>query len=73
LRGVPVAFADQISEIVLEIGSDNRIVRIILQGVDGTTTEYRFIDQKEDVAIADNRFDFRAPAGTEVVEGVLGQ
>src|SRR5215475_10579158 len=73
LRGVPVAFADQISEIVLEIGSNRRIARIILQGVDGTTTEYRFIDQKEDVAIADNRFDFRAPSGTEVVEGELGQ
>jgi len=25
------------------------------------------------VAIADGRFDFRAPAGTEVVEGELGQ
>ena len=73
LRGVPVAFADQISEIVIEIGPDSRIARIILHGVDGTTTEYRFIDQKEDVAIADNRFDFRAPSGTEVVEGELGQ
>ena len=73
LRGVPVAFDDRLSEIVLEIGSDKRIVRIILQGVDGTTTEYRFIDQKEDVPVADNRFDFRAPAGTEVVEGELGQ
>ena len=73
LRGVPTAFADQISEIVLEIGTDSRIVRIILHGVDGTTTEYRFIDQKEDLAVADNRFDFRAPAGTEVVEGELGQ
>ena len=73
LRGVPTAFADQISEIVLEIGSDSRIVRIMLHGLDGTTTEYRFIDQKEDLAVADNRFDFRAPAGTEVVEGELGQ
>ena len=73
LRGVPIGFEDQLSEIVLEIGPDNRIVRIILVGVDGTTTEYRFIDQKEDVAVADSRFDFRAPAGTEVVEGELGQ
>jgi outer membrane lipoprotein carrier protein len=73
LRGVPIAFEDQISEIVLEIAPDRRIVRIILQGVDGTTTEYRFIDQKEDVVVADSRFDFRAPVGTEVVEGELGQ
>jgi outer membrane lipoprotein carrier protein len=73
LRGVPRAFADRISEIVLEIGPDNRIVRLVMREVDGASTEYRFSDQKEDLAIADNRFDFRAPAGTEVVEGELGQ
>jgi outer membrane lipoprotein carrier protein len=73
LRGVPSALADQISEIVLEISPDNRIVRLIMEGVDGASTEYRFTDQKEDVSIADNRFDFRAPAGTEIVEGEFGQ
>jgi len=70
LRGVPVALADQISEIVLEISPDNRIVRLIVQGVDGAATEYRFAEQKEDVAVADGRFDFKVPAGTEVVEGL---
>lgn len=73
LRGVPKAFADRISEIVLEITPDSRIVRLIMQQVNGASTEYRFTDQKEDLAIVDNRFDFRAPAGTEVVEGELGQ
>src|SRR5215475_10646970 len=73
LRGVPVAMADQISEIVIEISPDGRIVRLIMQGVDGASTEYRFTDQKEDVSIADSRFDFRPPAGTEIVEGELGQ
>ena len=73
LRGVPKAFADRISEVVLEIGPDSQIVRLVMHEVDGASTEYRFSDQKEDVAIADSRFDFRAPAGTEVVEGELGQ
>jgi outer membrane lipoprotein carrier protein len=73
LRGVPTALADQVSEIVLEVTSDGRIVRLVMQGVDGASTEYRFTDQKENVAIADGRFDFRAPAGTEVVEGELGR
>ena len=73
LRGVPVAFADQISEIVLEIAPDNRIVRLVIEGVDGSSTAYRFSDQKEDVAVADNRFDFRVPPGTEVVQGELEQ
>jgi len=73
LRGVPKALADSVSEIILEITPDGRIVRLVMQGVDGASTEYRFSDQKENVAIADGRFDFRAPAGTEVVEGELGQ
>src|SRR5215831_3208484 len=49
LRGVPKGFEDRISEIVLEIATDNRIVRIMMQDVDGASTEYRFADQKEDV------------------------
>ena len=73
LRGVPAALADRISEIVLEIAPDNRIVRLAIMGVDGAATEYRFNDQKEDVAIADKRFEFRAPSGVEIVEGELGQ
>lgn len=73
LRGVPTAMADQISEIVLEITPQDRITRLIVQDVDGASTEYRFSDQKEDVPIADARFDFSAPAGTEVVENEMGQ
>ena len=73
LRGVPTALADRIAEIVLEIAPDSRIVRLVMQGSDGAATEYRFEGQAEDVAIADSRFDFRAPSGVEVVEGELGQ
>ena len=73
LRGVPSALADQWSEVVLEITPQNQIVRIVLQGVDGSSTEYRFTEQKENVATADSRFAFKPPAGTEVVEGNLGQ
>jgi outer membrane lipoprotein carrier protein len=72
LRGVPTDLADQISEIVLEISPDNRIVRLIVQGVDGASTDYHFSEQKEDVAIGDGRFDFKAPAGIEVVDGGIG-
>ena len=73
LRGVPTALADRVNEIILEITPEHKIARLIIQGVDGASTEYRFTDQKEDLAIADGRFNFRAPAGTEVVEGELGQ
>jgi len=73
LRGIPKAFADQISEIVLEITPGNQIARIVLQSVDGSATEYRFTEQKEDVAVGDAKFQFKPPAGTETVEGELAQ
>ena len=73
LRGVPAALADQISQIVLEVTPENRIVRLVLEEVDGASTEYQFTDQKEDVAIGEGKFEFKPPAGTEIVEGGLGQ
>ena len=71
LRGVPQALADRVSEVLVEVTPDYRIARIVIQEVDGAATEYRFGDMKEDVAIADGRFDFKPPAGTETVEGGL--
>ncbi len=71
LRGVPQALADRVSEIVLEITPDHQITRIVIQEVDGSSTEYRFGEMKEDVTIADGQFKFSPPAGTETVEGGL--
>jgi len=70
LRGVPRALADRVSEILLEITPQHRIVRIVIEEVDGAATEYRFGEMKEDVAIADGRFQFKPPEGTETVEGM---
>jgi outer membrane lipoprotein carrier protein len=71
LRGVPQALAEQISEIVLEVSPDHRIVRIVIDQVDGSVTEYRFNDQKENEAIPEGRFQFSPPAGTETVESEI--
>lgn len=71
LRGVPEALADRVSEILIEITSNYRIARIVIQEVDGAATEYRFGEMKEDLAIADGRFEFKPPTGTETVEGGL--
>jgi outer membrane lipoprotein carrier protein len=73
LRGVPKAYEDQVSEIVMEITPQDRIIRLIMQSVDGSSTEYRFTGQKEDVPIADAKFSFQPPAGTEIVDGEFGQ
>jgi len=73
LRGVPAALADRISEILLEVTPEHRISRIVMNEVDGSVTEYRFTDQKENEAIPDGRFAFTPPAGTETVESELGR
>ena len=73
LRGVPQAMADRVSQVLLEVAPNSTIARIVIQEVDGSVTEYRFTDQKEDVAVADSNFHFVPPAGVEVIDGDLGQ
>jgi outer membrane lipoprotein carrier protein len=73
LRGVPKGMADRVSEVLLEITPDDQIARIVLNGVDGSVTEYRFADQKADVPVADQQFRFSPPPGVEVIEGNFGQ
>jgi len=68
LRGVPTGWADRVSEVVLEVSPEKRIVRVELDDVDGGATEFRFSGQKEDVAVAEGRFEFKPPAGVEVVD-----
>jgi outer membrane lipoprotein carrier protein len=72
LRGVPVGMEDRVSDILLEVTPERQIVRILIDEVDGSTTEYRLRDFKENVEIPQDRFEFRPPAGTETVEGELG-
>jgi outer membrane lipoprotein carrier protein len=73
IRGVPRGMADRVSEVVLEVTPDNRIRRIKIEEADGSATEYRFNEQKENVAISDRQFQFTPPAGVETIEGDLGQ
>jgi len=71
LRGIPESMADRVSEVLVEITPSHQIARLVIQEVDGSSTEYRFTGQKEDVAVADSQFRFSPPAGTETVEGDL--
>ncbi len=73
LRGIPGALADRISDIVLEVTPEDKIVGIVINEVDGSITEYQFTDEKENGPIPEGWFEFRPPAGTEIVEGDLGQ
>jgi outer membrane lipoprotein carrier protein len=71
LRGIPRGMMDRITQILLEVTTDNRIRRIQIDDVDGSTTEYRFSQPKEDVAITDNLFHFSPPPGVETIEGEI--
>lgn len=72
LRGVPRGMAGQVSEVLLEIAPSDQIVRIVLVGLDGATTEFRFAGWKENLEVSDGRFQFTPPPGVETVEGELG-
>ncbi|HUE51898.1 MAG TPA: outer membrane lipoprotein chaperone LolA [Terriglobales bacterium] len=72
IRGVPKAMADRLSQVILEISPDDRIARILIEGVDESVTEYRFDNQKENVEIDSQGFRFVPPEGVEVVERDFG-
>jgi len=73
LRGVPKSLAERVSQVLLEITPERWIVRILVEEVDGSVTDYRFAGQREDVVVPDQRFQFVAPDGVEVIDGGLGQ
>ncbi|MGA9965363.1 MAG: outer membrane lipoprotein chaperone LolA [Terriglobales bacterium] len=73
LRGVPKSLADRVSQVLLEITPEHWISRILMEEVDGSVTEYRLNSQRENVAVADQRFQFVVPDGVEVIDGELGQ
>jgi outer membrane lipoprotein carrier protein len=73
LRGVPRGMGDRIGEMLLEVNPQHEIVRIQMQNVDGSVTEYRFSDQKANVAIPAGWFQFKPPVGTETIEGLEQQ
>jgi outer membrane lipoprotein carrier protein len=73
LRGVPKSLADRVSQVLLEITPEHWIGRILIEEVDGSTTDYRFTNQRENVDIPDRQFQFAVPDGVEVIDGELGQ
>lgn len=73
LRGVPKALADRVNEVILEVTADDQIARIIIVAGDGSETEFRFSEQKENIEVAEQRFRFTPPTGVEVMSGELGQ
>jgi outer membrane lipoprotein carrier protein len=69
LRGVPKGMQERVSQTLLEVKPDGLITRIVVEEMDGSVTEFRFLQQKENVQIGDARFKFTPPPGVEVVQG----
>jgi outer membrane lipoprotein carrier protein len=68
LRGVPKGMTDRISEVVLEISRTHQISRIMIQGVDGATTDFRFSGMEENVPLPDSFFRFTPPPGVQMIQ-----
>jgi outer membrane lipoprotein carrier protein len=68
LRGVPKGMTDRISEVVLEISPTHQISRIMIQGVDGATTDFRFSGMEENVPLPDRFFRFTPPPGVQMIQ-----
>jgi len=73
LRGVPKALAGRVNQVMLEITKDDLIARILVEEADGSETEFRFSQQKENVDVSEQQFRFVPPPGVEVVSGEAGQ
>ncbi len=69
LRGIPKGMGERIEQTLLEVMPDGLIARIVVEERDGSVTEFRFLQQKENVEVPDAQFRFTPPPGTEVVAG----
>lgn len=69
LRGVPRSMADRVQQVDLEINKQSQIVRIRIEGTDGTITEFQFSDVAENPELDDALFHFTPPKGVQVIEG----
>ena len=67
LRGVPKNMKDRVSEVLLEINSKHQLVRILVQEIDGTITDFHFSQIEENVPVADSQFRFSPPPGVETI------
>jgi outer membrane lipoprotein carrier protein len=68
LGGVPKRLNDRVQQVLFEINPQDQIERIVIEEIDGTTTEFAFANIMEGAAIADSAFRFVRPPNVELVE-----
>jgi len=68
LRGIPKRMGERVSQVILEVTPGGAIERIFAEELDGSTTEFRFRNQKANVPVLESRFAFSLPPGVEVIK-----
>jgi outer membrane lipoprotein carrier protein len=71
LEGVPKGLRERVARTLLEVTPTGYIQRIVVEELDGSVTEFRFLQQHENVEIPDAKFRFTPPQGVEIVSGTL--
>jgi len=69
IEGVPKGMEDRVQRVILEINPSDQIVRIAIEEIDGSVTEFTFRDIQENVAVSSSLFRFTPPQGVEIIEG----
>ena len=69
LRGIPKGMQERVAQTLVEVTPEGLITRIAVEELDGSVTEFRFLQQRENVQLADQHFRFTPPPGVEVVQG----
>ena len=68
ISGIPKNMKDRVAQVLLEITPEHQIERLLIEEVDGSTTEFRFAGFEENKPIADKQFIFTKPPGVELIE-----
>lgn len=71
LRGIPKGMSERVAQTLLEVTPDGLISRIVVEELDGSVTEFRFLQQRENVEIPDRQFHFMPPPGVEIMAGTV--
>jgi outer membrane lipoprotein carrier protein len=69
LRGIPRGLHERVEQTLLEVTPPGLISRIVVEELDGSVTEFCFLQQRENVEIPEQQFHFIVPPGVEVVAG----
>lgn len=68
LRGIPVGMEDRVSQVLLESDRQGFLRRIVMEELDGSRTEFRLENQRENFPVNDSEFRFQPPSGVEVLQ-----